>query len=69
MLEFDSIPIGKDYVSAYARKRGHVFSAFHALAVEDHRRWAHVPFRLLPASHIQGMVNTIESAIPIPKVE
>src|SRR5882724_2652181 len=45
------------------------FSAFHALAVDDRRRWACFPLRLLPASHIQSMVNAIESAIPIPEVE
>jgi len=43
--------------------------ALDALAVNNGCRWAGVPPDLISALHIQRMVDALQGAVPLPKVE
>jgi hypothetical protein len=43
-----------------------LFSALHALAVDDSGGWAGFPFAVVPAFHINCVMDAIQRAVPTP---
>jgi len=45
------------------------FRAFHALAIDDASRWARFTIHVFATLHVERVMNAIQRAVPVPKVE